>query len=53
MSIWERKVDGGVSMKRPGVEAPAQQKSMSGGEALFHSVTFFIIADPEEGSVRS
>lgn len=40
-------------MKRAGVAAPAQQKSMSGGEEWFHSVALEMISGPEVGSVRS
>lgn len=40
-------------MKRPGVELPAQQKIMSGGDEEFHSVVAEMIEGPEVGSVRS
>lgn len=53
MSICERRVEVGVSIKRPGVAAPAQQKSMSGGDERFHSVAAEMIEGPESESVRS
>jgi len=53
VSICERRVEVGVSMMRPGVEAPAQQKSMSGGDERFHSIAAEMIEGPESGSVRS
>lgn len=40
-------------MKRPGIELPAQQMRMSGGDEEFHSVVAEMIEGPEVGSVRS
>lgn len=53
MSICERRVEVGVSMKRLGLAAPAQEKRMSGGLELFHSVIVEMMEGAEVGSVRS